>query len=33
MVDLQDSIISLDDLMGGNGCGVNRQQAWEGKLS
>ena len=32
-VDLQDTIISLDDVMGGNGCGVNRQEAWEGKLS
>jgi hypothetical protein len=33
VVNLQDSIISLDDVMGGNGCGVNRQQAWQGKLS
>jgi len=33
VVNLQDSIISLDNLMGGNGCGVNRQQAWEGKMN
>lgn len=29
---LQDSIIELDTLMGGKGCGVSDQEAWEGKL-
>ncbi|MFM8671001.1 MAG: PEP-CTERM sorting domain-containing protein [Microcystis sp.] len=33
VVDLKDSIIELDNKMGGFGCGVNRKQAWEGKLN
>jgi hypothetical protein len=30
---LHDSIIELDSFMGGAGCGVNREQAWEGKFN
>lgn len=31
-VDLKDSIIELDNLMGGAGCGTTDQGTWEGKL-